>query len=165
MMTSEENKAVLLRFTEEVFNRKNLAVIDDLLAPDEVDHTLPPNLPPNMEGTKQAIAMYLRAFPDVHVTIDDILAEGDRVAIRFTSRGTQRYAFGLIPPTRRRATISSYLIARFENGKIAEQWGLDDQLGMLMQLGLLQAVVGIVFLAGVGVGVGMATFVRKVVRG
>jgi predicted ester cyclase len=105
--------------------------------------------------------MYLRAFPDMHLTIDDAIAEGDRVAVRFTSRGTHRGAFGPIPPTGRRVTIASYLVARIADGKIAEQWGLDDQLGMLRQLGVIPAVFACVFLAGLGTGVGLMALARK----
>ena len=160
-MVIQDNKALVHRFIEEVFNRKNLAAIDEFLAPDQVDHTLPPNLPPTTEGSKQAIAMYLKAFPDVEITIDEMIAEGDRVVVRFTSRGTQRGAFGPLPPTGRRVTISSYLTARIANGKIVEEWGLDDQFGMLMQLGLIPVAFGIVLLAGLGTGAGLTALVRR----
>ncbi|HEU5347679.1 MAG TPA: ester cyclase [Ktedonobacterales bacterium] len=161
-MTIEDNKALVRRFAEEVFNRRNLAAIDEILAPNQVDHTLPPTLPPNTEGSKQAISTYLDAFPDLHVTIDDMVAEGDKVAMRFTSRGTQRRPFGGIPPTGREMTISSYLIARVADGKIVEQWGVDDQLGMLRQLGVIPAMFGFVFLVGLGVGMGLTVLLRKI---
>lgn len=151
---STANKALMRRYYEEVFNQRNLGALDDFLAPNQVDHTLPPNLPPTTAGSKQATAMFLTAFPDLHVTIDDMIAEGDQIAIRFTSHGTQRGSFGGMPPTGRQVTIPSYLIARIADGKIVEQWGLDDQLGMLRQLGVIQALFSIVFLAGLGVGVG-----------
>jgi predicted ester cyclase len=105
--------------------------------------------------------MYLKAFPDVEITIDEMIAEGDRVVVRFTSRGTQRGAFGPLPPTGRRVTISSYLTARIANGKIVEEWGLDDQFGMLMQLGLIPVAFGIVLLAGLGTGAGLTALVRR----
>ncbi len=161
--TTEANKDLVQRFIEEVFNDKNQAVIDEFLAPNLVDHTLPPSLPPTIEGTRRAITMYLKAFPDLRITIDDLVAEGDRVVIRFTSRGAQRRAFGGIPPLRGRMRITSYLIARIAGGKIVEMWGLDDQLAMLQQLGVLPALLGAVFIAGLGAGVGLTVLLRKVV--
>lgn len=156
-----DNKDLVRAFTEEVFNRRNVAAIDEFVAANQVDHTLPPNLPANTTGTKQAIDMYLKAFPDVHITIDDIVAEGDKVAVRFTSHGTQRGRFVGLPPTRRQVTVKSYLIARIKDGKIVEQWGLDDQLGMLQQLGVIPAIFGAVFLAGVGAGMGLMAILGR----
>jgi steroid delta-isomerase-like uncharacterized protein len=162
---SSANKALMRRYFEEVFNQRNTAAIDNFLAADQVDHTLPPNLPPTTAGTKQAITMYLQAFPDLHVTIEDMIAEGDRVAARFTSEGTQRGPFGGIPPTGRQAKIRSHLIARIADGKIVEQWGLDDQVGMLMQLGVIPMLFGLVLLTGlatgIGVGVGLTALLRR----
>lgn len=164
MITIEDNKALVRRYLEEVFNQRNLAAIDEFLAPDQVDHTLPANLPATTAGTRQATAMFLRAVPDLRVTIEDIIADGDRVAVRFTSRGTQRGAFGPIPPTGRQIAVSSYLIARVADGKIVEQWGLDDQLGMLGQLGLIPMALGFVFLMGLGAGGGLALLLGKTRR-
>ncbi|HEX8037193.1 MAG TPA: ester cyclase [Ktedonobacterales bacterium] len=161
-MVIADNKDLVRTFFEEVFNKRNVAAIDDFVAAEQVDHTLPPNLPANTTGTKQAIDMFLRAFPDLHVTIDDAIADGDRVAVRFTSRGTQRGASGGLPPTGRKVTVASYLIARIADGKIVEQWGLDDRLGMLQQLGIVPALFGVVFLAGLGVGAGLMAVLRRV---
>ncbi|MGZ3598475.1 MAG: ester cyclase [Ktedonobacterales bacterium] len=157
-----DNKDLVCGFIEEVFNKRNVAAIDDFVAADQVDHTLPPNLPANTSGTKQAIDMFVRAFPDLHVTIDDVIAAGDRVAVRFTSHGTQRGAFAGLPATGQEVTVPSYLIARIADGKIVEQWGLDDRLGMLQQLGIIPALFGVVFLAGLGAGAGLMALVRKV---
>ncbi len=163
-MNTEDNKALVRRFTEEVFNNRNLAAIDEFLASDQVDHTLPPTLPPTTEGSRQAISTYLKAFPDLHITIDDLVAEGDRVVSRFTSRGVQRGAVGGVPPMGRRIQISSYLTARVANGKIVEMWGLDDRLALLQQLGVIPALLGSVFLAGLGAGMGLIVLLRKVAR-
>jgi steroid delta-isomerase-like uncharacterized protein len=139
-MSIEENKALIRLFYEEVFNKKNLAAVDDFFAPDHVDHTLPAGLPVGPEGTKQAIAMTLSGFPDLRVTIEDMIAEGDKVVIRFTTHGTQRGALGGIPPTGKQVAVSTIEITRIAGGKIAEDWGLDDRLGMLQQLGLVSAM-------------------------
>ncbi len=161
-MSSEENKALMGRFLEEVFNKKNLAAIDEFIAPDQVDHTLPAFLPSTPEGTKRAIDMFLKAFPDVQLTVDDMVAEGDRVVTRYTSRGTQKGVFMGIPPSGKQMTVSSIIIARFADGKIVEEWGLDDQMGMLQQLGIIPAVFGFVFFAGLGVGMGLLALLRRV---
>lgn len=163
-MALEENKALVRRFIEDVFHKRNLAAIDEFVAADQVDHTLPPQLPPTTDGTKRAIGMFLTAFPDVQIAIDDMIAEGDRVAVRYTSSGTQRGSFGGMPPTGRKVRIPSYLIARVADGKIVEQWGMDDQLGMLQQLGVIPAVFGFVFLAGLGAGVGLTVLLRRALR-
>lgn len=139
-MSTEENKALIRRFYEEVFNKKNLAAIDDFFAPDHVDHTLPPGLPVGPEGTKQAIAMTLSGFPDLHITVEDMIAEGDKVVTWFTTHGTQQGALGSIPPTGKHVTVSTIEITRIAGGKIVEDWGLDDRLGMLQQLGLVPAM-------------------------
>jgi predicted ester cyclase len=139
-MSIEENKGLIRRFYEEVFNKRNLGAIDDFFAPDHIDHTLPPGLPVGPEGTKQAIATMLEGFPDLHITIEDMIAEGDKVVIRFTTHGTQQGTLGGIPPTGKQVAISTIEITRIAGDKIMEDWGLDDRLGMLQQLGLVPAM-------------------------
>jgi predicted ester cyclase len=130
-MIAQDNKALVRQYIEEVFNQRQLGAVETFLAPDHVDHTLPKGLPTDLAGTKRAIAMYLRAVPNLQVTVEDLIAEGDRVAIRSTSRGMQRGPLGPIPATGRRVNFSSYLMARIAGGKVVEMWGLDDQLGLL----------------------------------
>ena len=161
-MSTEDNKALMRRFIEEVFNKKNLAAIDEFIAPNHVDHTLPPFLPTTPEGTKKAIGMFLTAFPDVQLTVEDMIADGDTVVTRYTSRGTQQGVFMGIPPTGRHVEVSSIIIARIADGKIVEEWGLDDQMGMLQQLGMIPALFGLVFLAGLGAGIGLLVLLRKI---
>ena len=163
-MSIEDNKTLMSRFLEEVFNKKKLAALDEFIAPDQVDHTLPPFLPTTPEGTKQAINILLKAFPDVHLTVEDMIAEGDKVVTRYTSRGTQKGVFMGIPPTGKQMEISSIIIARMADGKIVEEWGLDDQMGMLQQLGIIPALFGLVFLAGLGTGMGLIALLRKVFK-
>lgn len=160
-MVTEDNKALVRRFIEEVFNGGNLAAIDEFLAPSEVDHTLPPGLPPDRSGTEQGIRMFLQAFPDLHITIDEMIADGDKVVIRYTSRGRQRGPFWVIPPLGREITVPSYLTCRIAAGKIVEMWGLDDQLGTLQQLGVIPMLFGFVFLGGLGAGLGLSALLRK----
>jgi len=139
-MSTEENKALIRRFYEKVFDKRNLASLDDFYAPDHIDHTLPPGLPVGPEGTKQAIAIMLEGFPDLHISIEDMIAEGDKVVIRFTTHGTQQGKLGGIPPTGKQVAVPTIEITRIADGKIAEDWGLDDRMGMLQQLGLVPAM-------------------------
>ena len=136
-MSTEYNKALNRRFYEEVFNKRNLAALEDFYAPDHIDHSLPPGLPVGPEGTKQAIAIMLEGFPDLRISIEDVIAEGDKVVIRFTTHGTQQGKLGGIPPTGKEVAVPTIEITRMAGGKIAEDWGLDDRLGMLQQLGIV----------------------------
>ena len=138
-MTTEENKANARRFVDEVVSRGNLALIDELLAPDFVDHTGPPGVPPNREGAKTFFAMLRSAFPDLHVTIDDQITEGDRVVLRTTSHGTMKGEFAGMPPSGKSATWAAVHILRFANGKTVEHWDVQDRLSMLQQLGFAEA--------------------------
>ncbi|HKT37412.1 MAG TPA: ester cyclase [Ktedonobacterales bacterium] len=160
-MVIEDNKALVRRFINEVFNERNQAAIAEFLAPNEVDHTLPPGLPPDRSGTEQGISMFLKAFPDLRITIDEMIADEDKVVIRYTSHGSQRGPFWVIPPLGREITVSSYLTCRISNGKIVEMWGLDDQLGTLQQLGVIPMLFGFTFLAGLGAGLGLGILLRK----
>jgi steroid delta-isomerase-like uncharacterized protein len=133
---SEENKAIARRALEEVFSQGNLDAVDELVAPDFVEHEEFPGMPPGREGVKQVASMFRSAFPDLQVTTEDIFSEGDRVAIRSTWRGTQQGAFLGIAPTGRSVTFEATDILRVENGRIAEHWGRTDDLGVLQQLGV-----------------------------
>jgi len=137
-MQVETNTTVASRWYEEVFNAGNLALIDELFAPNFVDHD-PSNPLPGLDGVRQLVSMYRGAFPDLHLTIEDEITEGDRVVTRFTGRGTHKGSLMGIPPTGKRVTIAAIDILRFENGRIAEHWGNPDLLGMMRQLGVIPA--------------------------
>jgi predicted ester cyclase len=137
--STEANKASVRRFYEEVFNTKHRAAIDDFIAPNHVDHAAPPGTPGGLAGAKQTITMYLTAFPDLHFTVEDIIAEGDQVVVRLTARGTQQGAFMDIPPTGKQATVTAIDINRIVGGKSVEHWLEMDTLGLLQQLGVLPA--------------------------
>lgn len=139
-MSTEDNKTLMRRFIEEVFNKKNLSAIDELIAPNHIDHSAAASLPVGPEGYRQAIGMMLTGFPDLHVTVEDVIAEGDKVVVRLTMRGTQQGAFGSIPPTGKQVAVSTIDMVRIEGGKIAEEWGIDDMLGMLQQLGVVPSM-------------------------
>jgi steroid delta-isomerase-like uncharacterized protein len=136
---SEENKAVARRIVEEVWNKKNLDAIDELIAADYVDHTLPPGVPAGREGARAFIGTYLNAFPDVKLTIEDMITEGDKVVTRWTATGTHTGELMGIPATGKRITVTGLDITRFSGGKSVEFWGQFDQMGMMQQLGVIPA--------------------------
>ena len=136
-MSTEENKALVRRWYEEVFNQKNLAAVGEFCDPQIIEHDLPPGLPAGSEGTKQLIGMFLAAFPDFHITAEDLIAEGDKVASRFTVRGTHKGEFMGIPPTGKQVTMTGIQIPRIANGKMVENWLNLDMLGLLQQLGVV----------------------------
>ena len=136
-MSLEENKAIERRFFEEVVNKGELAIIDELCAANFVDHSAPPGIEPDREGYKQFFAMAHSAFPDFHSTLEDMFAEGDKVVQRFTARGTHKGEFMGIPPTGKQVTITGIAIDRIAGGKIVENWVNMDMLGMMVQLGVV----------------------------
>ena len=138
-MSTEDNKAAVRRFYEEVINKKNLAAIDEFIDPHGIDHALPPGMPGGIEGSKQFIGMYLTAFPDLHFTVEDMIAEGDRVVSRLTTRGTHKGALMGIPPTGKQVTITGIDINRIVGGKSVEHWLEMDTMGMMQQIGVIPA--------------------------
>jgi predicted ester cyclase len=138
-MSTEANKASVRRFYDEVFNKKNMAAIDEFIDPNHVDHAAPPGTPSGLKGVKQTLTMYLTAFPDLHFTVEDIIAERDQVVARLTARGTQQGEFMGIPPTGKQATVTAIDISRFAGGKSVEHWLNMDTLGLLQQLGVIPA--------------------------
>jgi steroid delta-isomerase-like uncharacterized protein len=141
-MSTEQNKALIGRFIEEIFNRGNMSVVEALFAPDFVEHEqLPPGIPNNREGVKVLTSMLRSAFPDFKATIDDIVAEGDKVVIRMSWSGTQKGEFMGIPATGKRVSIGVIDIIRIADGKFVEHWGQMDSMGMMQQLGAIPAPV------------------------
>jgi steroid delta-isomerase-like uncharacterized protein len=139
-MSTEQNKALVRQMVEEVFNRGNIILADTFLAPDFVEREeLPPGVPRDREGVKQLTAMFRGAFPDFKVTIDDLIAEGDKVVIRATWNGTQKGEFMGIPPTGKRVSFGVIDIIRMAGGKAVEHWGQMDSMGMMQQLGVAPA--------------------------
>ncbi len=139
---SEENKAIFRRLVEDGFNKGNLDVFDELVAPDFVNHSAPPGVPPTREGWKQLAAMFRAAFPDMHLHIKDEIAEGDQITIRFTAHGTHRGELMGIPATGKEVAVGGISIARIAGGKITERWEEFDMMGMMVQLGVVPAPGG-----------------------
>ena len=137
---SEENKRLYRKFVDEVVNKKNLAMIDEMIGPDYVEHDeMPPGTPPGAEGLKQMMGMFLSGFPDLQTTTEDVIAEGDRVMGRHTTTGTHNSDFMGIPATGKRISIGEIHIVRIVNGKAVEHWGQVDMMGMMQQLGVIPA--------------------------
>ena len=132
---SSENKALLRRWFDEVWNRGRVEAIDELLTGDAVIHGLGADAH-GPDGFKPFHAAYRSAFPDVTLQIEDIVAEGDRVAARWSGTGTHRGASLGFDATGRRVRFSGMVFARVENGRLVEGWNVFDQLGMLQQLGV-----------------------------
>ena len=133
--TGEENKALARRFTEEAWGGRNVALLDELLSPDFVNHDPFPGTPADREGEKQALTMHSAAMADSQATVEDQIAEGDKVATRWTFRTTHKGKFLGIAPTGKRVKIKGINICRIESGKIVELWREVDVLGLLQQLG------------------------------
>jgi len=134
-MTTEQNKALVRRLVDEVFNRRNVSAVDELMSPDFVEHEVVPGLPPGREGTKQMLTMVHGAFPDFKGTIDDLIAEGEKVVLRWTWTGTQKGEFMGLPPLGRKMSIGVIDIIQFSGGRAVAHWGQMDGLGLTQQLG------------------------------
>jgi steroid delta-isomerase-like uncharacterized protein len=138
-MSAEESKAIVRRFWG-VWEDGNIDLVDELLAPDYVNHTpATPDQPAGPEGVKEVVAMFRSGMPDLTVIIEDMIAEGDKVAVRYTLEGTHEGELFGIPSTGQRLTIKSIAVERVSGGKIREHWRITDSLDMMQQLGVIPA--------------------------
>ena len=136
-MSAEESKAIMHRFWE-VWEQGDIDRLDELLAPDYVNHTLAaPDLPPGPEGVKEVVSMFRSGIPDLRVVIEDMIAEGDKVATRYALEGTHRGDLFGAAPTGRALSIKSMTVERLSGGKIVEHWRVTDELDMMRQLGAI----------------------------
>ncbi len=140
-MALEQDKALIRRFIEELFNQGNLAIVGEIVAPGFIEREqLPPGLPEGREGVKVLTGMLRNAFPDFKATIEDILAEGDKVVIRMTWSGTHTGGeFMGIPATGKKVSFGVIDIIRISGGKVVEHWGQMDSMLMMQQLGAIPA--------------------------
>ncbi len=142
-MSTEDNKALVRRAIEEGWNQGNVALIDELDAPNFIHHD--PDFPnfQTREDYKQWVTEARNAFPDLHLTIDDMIAEGDKVVTRWTFRGTNTGDMVSpmhIPATGKQVTVTGITIDRFANSKFVEDWHQGDIMGFMQQLGLVPAM-------------------------
>jgi steroid delta-isomerase-like uncharacterized protein len=132
----EDNRTICRRLIEEAVNKGNLAEIDKYVATSYVYHG-PDGLEiRGPEGFKQLVSMYRGAFPDLHMTIEDLIAEGDKVVTRWKARGTHKGNLMGIPPTNKISTVAGIIVTRFAGGKVVEDWESFDEVAMFRQLGV-----------------------------
>ena len=137
-MSTEENKAIVRQFFEEGPSKGNLSIADILLSPDFSIHgPLPAS--PGIEGMKEIITTCRAAFEHLNVTIEDMIAEGNNVAVRFTARGVHKGDFMNLSATGKPITMTGIEIFRIKDGKITEIWGEANLFGLMQQLGIISA--------------------------
>lgn len=141
-MDIEENKRVIRRIYDNEALRRGLAYLDDVVAPNVVNHNPFPGTGPGIEGVKQAVGAMLGLFPDARFTIDDMIAEADKVAVRVTLRGTHEGPFMGRPPTGAAVESTETIVFRVVAGKVVETWASRDDLGLMRQLGAVPAGLG-----------------------
>jgi predicted ester cyclase len=137
-MSTEQNKAIARRIGLEVFGQGRLQVVDEIVAPDFIEHgELPPGIPTGREGLKAMASAMRKGFPDVTFTIDREIAEGDFVAIHLTVTGTNKGEMFGMPATGKYAKWTEAHFVKLVNGKLTEHWGVADMLSAFRQLGLV----------------------------
>jgi predicted ester cyclase len=137
-VSEEANKATLNRLFDEIVNQGRFELIDELYDPGMIDHDPVPGAPPGLAAVEHTLRALRTGFPDLQVTLDDVVAEGDKVALRGTWRGTNSGWMLGMAPTGKRAEWRGMVIFRFlDNGKVAERWGLMDTTSLLQQVGLI----------------------------
>ena len=136
-MSEAENKTIARRFNEDVWGKGDQAALEELLDPNFEDHDALPGQPPGREGHAQILAAFRSAFPDLNVTTEDIVAEGDKVVSRWTARGTHQGELLGIAPTGNGVTIKGIDVLRVAEGRIVERWAQFNDLEMMQQLGVV----------------------------
>jgi steroid delta-isomerase-like uncharacterized protein len=136
---TEENKGMARRAIEEVYGNRNPDAADEIYAPDFVDQdpATPEEMRRGPDGVKQQAAMYGGAFPDIQMTVEEQVAEGDKVVTRWSARGTHQGELMGVPASGNQVTLTGITIARVADGKIQEEWSNWDGLGMMQQIGAM----------------------------
>jgi steroid delta-isomerase-like uncharacterized protein len=138
-MSAEENKEIVRQFWG-VWEEGNLGLVDELVGLDYVNHSPGiPNQPEGPEGIKAVVSMFRAGMPDLRVVIEDVIAEGDKVMMRYRIEGTHEGELFGVPPTGRRVSIESITVERVSGRKIREHWRVTDTLDMMQQLGAIPA--------------------------
>ena len=133
-MSLENNKALVARFAEELWHLKNYGIFDELCTPEFVAHDLPSSVPPDKDGFKGLAMMIHNAFPDAHLTVEDTIANKDKVALRWNATATHQGEFMEIPATNRKVSWSGITIYRIAGAKIEEWWNKSDLSAVPHQL-------------------------------
>ncbi|HZR01197.1 MAG TPA: ester cyclase [Chloroflexota bacterium] len=135
----ERNKELVRQLLEDDISRGDACVAEQIIHPDFVDHTNPPGMQHGLAGHNAIVSLFRAAFPDQWWEIHDLIAEGDKVVARTTMRGTHLGDFFGIPATGRSVTLPGVHVLRIADGRIAEHWGSNDDLGLMRQLGVVQS--------------------------
>jgi steroid delta-isomerase-like uncharacterized protein len=137
-MTTEQNKTLVRQFIEEFLTQGNVNMVKEIVAPDFIENEqLPPGMPQGREGVEMLAPMLHGGFSDFKATIEDIIAEDDKVMVRMTWSGTQTGEFMGLPPSGKAMSVAIIDIFRLAEGKIMEHWGVSDMMGMMQQLGAM----------------------------
>ena len=136
-MSTEQNKSIVRRWVDEGWNKGNLSVVNQLYVPNFVQHEPAPETVNSSAALKQYVSAYRSAFPDINFNVEDLLADGDKVVLRFRGKGTHKGTFMGLPPTGKSGDITGMVIFRLENSRIEEAWVNIDSLGLLQQLGVI----------------------------
>jgi steroid delta-isomerase-like uncharacterized protein len=136
---STDITSIARRFGEEAINQRRLDLLDDIMAPDYTNHGAPPGTPKGPAGERAFAEIFLAAFPDLHIAIEDAFGCGDRVAARCRYTGTHTGDYMGIPATGKSFAIGTMNIFRVRDGKITDNWNQNDMLGLLQQLGVIPA--------------------------
>jgi len=136
--TLERNKAIVMRYGEEVWNKGDMAVVDEIIASNYIRHddTLPEGAIRGRDAYKKYITACRTAWPDFHCTATDVIAQGDKVVVRWADRGTFKGEFGGIPPNGKEVAWEDLVIHRIAGGKIVEDWSFNQDLSLLYQMGM-----------------------------
>jgi steroid delta-isomerase-like uncharacterized protein len=134
-----DNKTLMQRYYLDVWQHGDMAAAEALVKPDVVDHMPMPGQGPGLAGHNQAVQMIRQAFPDAQFTIEDLVAEGDKVAGRWSMRATHQGEMLGVAATGRPVTMTGMDVARWQDGQVAEVWHIEDILGMMQQLGVIPA--------------------------
>ncbi|MEX1253888.1 MAG: ester cyclase [Dehalococcoidia bacterium] len=137
MTQADENKALVRRMEDEIFNKRRLAAVDEFIAPDYVLRTAAEGAPSGRDAVRDSIAAYLAGFPDLRISVDELVAEDDRVVGCFTFTGTHDGDLFGMPPTGLRISVRQIAIYRIRDGRVVEEWEVSDQLGLMQQVGAI----------------------------
>jgi steroid delta-isomerase-like uncharacterized protein len=167
--TAEANRERARRIVEELWNGRDTTNAGELIAEDVVDHNLGPGEFGGLDGFKEHHAEFMRGSSDLHIQLEDTVAEGDKVVVRLTWRGTHDGTMFGIPPTGKSITVTNITIYRFRDGKLVDVWRNQDTLGMLEQMGVAPpAGMGPIRIVGFVIGnvfrMGSREFRRKLSR-
>lgn len=137
LMTTEQNKKLSNLINEDIISQGNLALADKILSHDYIDHNALPGLASGIAGFKQGVEVYRNAFSNLKISVDDMIAEGDKVVTRWTATGTHDGELMGIPPTGSKVAVTGISIDRIAGGKVVEHWDVFDQMGMMQQIGVV----------------------------